>query len=182
MDAIRSPPIETLAIACKRYGPGRMPGAGRRDIGAGYAGSAAALAIAIGFALSMAVLPTLGLSSDFAHPFWGLAALVSLPIVVPVAFVASVFVWRALPSDVPYFGVVAGFLATVVTYLASLAIVFLIRLLWFWWTGAESVLVDVGGFVALIGLFATVLTVWLTIPVGCVSGAIYEYARRISSA
>ncbi|MFP8954329.1 hypothetical protein ACLI4Z_15380 [Natrialbaceae archaeon A-arb3/5] len=173
------PSVGGLAVACKQYGPGRLPRADRRNVGAGYAAAAAALVVSVAFALGMFGLTLLGLSSNTINPFWGASALVSLPLVVPAAFVAGVLVWRLLPDGVPYFGAVAGVLATVATYLGALAVVSLAVLAarLAWWTGTGGVLTDVGGAVAFVAIFAGLFTAWLTIPVGCLGGAIYERAR-----
>ena len=41
--------VETVGAFCKRYGPGRLPGANRPAVGAGYAVATAALAAAVAF-------------------------------------------------------------------------------------------------------------------------------------
>ncbi|RQG97683.1 hypothetical protein [Natrarchaeobius chitinivorans] len=180
-----TPNLQWLATACKQYGPGRLPRANRRDVGAGYAGAAAALAIALTFALGMVVLYQLGVSHDLIHPFWGMSALVSLPFVVPTAFLVGTAVWRYLPARIPYFGAVAGVVTTVLTYVISLVLVFFALLAIVATssgTGIETTaeLLEVAaGLTLLIGIFATVMTTWLTIPIGCLSGVIYERARVV---
>ncbi|RQG98460.1 hypothetical protein EA472_17745 [Natrarchaeobius oligotrophus] len=172
--------MDDLATACKRFGPGRLPGADRRTIGAGYAGASAALGFALAFAVAMVVLPALGVTSDLVHPFWGASALVALPFVVPTAFAASALVWRVLPASGTAAGLVGGLLATLLTYLGSLVLVFLVAIPLAWSSGTGTVLTEATGLVVLVGFFAAVLTAWLTIPVGCVCGAVYERARTIS--
>ncbi|THE63458.1 hypothetical protein D8Y22_16610 [Salinadaptatus halalkaliphilus] len=173
--------LEGLATTCKRYGPGRLPKADRRAIGAGYAGASAAVAIALAFAVGMAVFHLLGSPAGVGHVFWAMSALVAVPIVVPAAFCASAAVWRWLPERVPYTGAVAGLLATVLTYLLSLAIVFAILLGFAIADGRTDLLVEAAGFTVIIGFFAAILTAWLTLPLGCVCGAVYERARQIPS-
>lgn len=81
-------------------------------------------------------------------------------------------------------GAVAGFLATILTYIASLAVVFTILFGVAATDGATSLsagLTEAGTLTALIGIFAVVLTAWFTLPLGCVCGEIYERARDTTS-
>lgn len=178
--------LNNLGVVCKRYGPGRLPRAERRDIGAGYAGASAAFAIAVVYALATAATYRLGVASDFVHPFWSASALVAVPFVVPAAFVVGTAVWRYLPDRIPCFGAVAGLLATALTYALSLAFVFVavlaVVLVTESGTGIETtaeLLTVTGATTVTVGVFALVLTAWLTVPVGCLSGAIYERARTV---
>jgi hypothetical protein len=41
--------VETVGVFCQRYGPGRLPGASRPAVGAGYAVATAALAAGVAF-------------------------------------------------------------------------------------------------------------------------------------
>ncbi|OIB58562.1 hypothetical protein [Natrialba sp. SSL1] len=176
--------IDRLATGCKRYGPGRLPNADRRDIGAGYAGASAALAISILFALSMLALAQLGSPFGVGHPFWALSAIAALPIVVPAAFLVGVLVWRTLstmsPTTIPYFGAVAGLVATILTYLVSIVIVFILAVGLHATGGSDAVLWDAATLTALIAIVAATFTAWFTLPLGCLSGAIYERARTRS--
>lgn len=178
----RTTALSSLGRVCKRYGPGRLPRADNRVIGAGYAGASAAVAIATVFALGMFGLSQYGptLETWAIASFWGVSALVAIPIVLTTAFAAGVVTWRALPSSIPYFGAVAGLLATVLTYLLSLAVVFAILLGVSLSDGTAplvTAVTEVGVLTAFIGIFAAVLSGWVTLPLGCVSGAIYERAR-----
>ena len=69
---VPNPSLRPLGSVCKRYGPGRLPRADRRDIGAGYAAASGALALAVAYAIANFALSTLGVQSDFVDPFWGL--------------------------------------------------------------------------------------------------------------
>ncbi len=113
-------------------------------------------------------------------PFWGFSALVAIPLVLTTAFLAGALTWQVVPASIPYAGAVAGLLATILTYLASLAVVFAILVGVAAADGTASIsaaLTEAGVLTAFIGIFAVVLTAWFTLPLGCVSGAIYERAR-----
>ncbi|TYT62151.1 hypothetical protein [Natrialba swarupiae] len=180
------PTLQSLATACKRFGPGRLPRADQRELGAGYAGAAAAVSIAVVYALATTVVYLLGVTHDFVHPFWSASALVAVPFVVPAAFLVAAAVWRYLPDRTPFFGAVAGALATVLTYAFALVLVFLTLLVVLavggTGTGIETTteLLEVASMLTVvIGIFAVILTGWLTIPIGCLSGTIYERARAV---
>jgi hypothetical protein len=103
-----------------------------------------------------------------------------VPIVVPVAFLAGALVWYLLPGEGVVAGVGGGLLATLGTYLGSLAVLYVLVAALAVSTGSGgigSLLVEAGWFVALVGVAAFAWTSWLTIPIGCVGGAIYEGAR-----
>ena len=171
---MRSLPIESLHRACTRYGPGRLPGADRRDIGAGYAAASAALAASFLFAAAAIAGETVGLLSSNDGVVWFAFAGLAVPVVVPVAFVAGVVVWRLLPSEIPFFGPVAGLLGTLGTYLGSLLAIALIL--------AASAALDLsGGGPASAAAFSFGVvyigflnTWWVAFPVGAVSGAVYS--------
>ena len=163
--------LAALGRTCKRYGPGRLPGAERPDIGAGYAGASAALLAAITWMVVLAALTAVGVAEGF--PGTGFLALYAIPLVVPVAFVAGVLVWRVLPPETPHFGAIAGLLGTLSTYAGSvlvLAVVFPVLL-----GGVFDPAVVLGVRVAVAyGLVGLALTFWVALPVGTISGAIYE--------
>ncbi|MEA1930656.1 MAG: hypothetical protein U9O06_03800 [Euryarchaeota archaeon] len=48
---MHSLPITRFAAVCKQYGPGRLPYADRREIGAGYAMATTAMVAAVTFVL-----------------------------------------------------------------------------------------------------------------------------------
>ncbi|MEY7847774.1 hypothetical protein AB7C87_01030 [Natrarchaeobius sp. A-rgal3] len=182
-----TPNLQALVTACKRYGPGRLPRADRRDFGAGYAGATAAFVIAVTYALATTAVYQLGFTHDFVHPFWSASALVALPFVVPAAFLVGAAVWRYLPERIPYFGAVAGLVATALTYAVALVLVFVALLVLTAYMGTGTaigttaeLLHATAGVTAVIGIFALILTAWVTIPIGCLSGVIYERARTVS--
>lgn len=165
--------LDGLGTVCKRYGPGRLPSADRADVGAGYAGGAAALGATLLYALVTLVLAELGgtLAVDGALPAVAVAA---LPFVVPAAFVSGVVVWRLLPADTPHFGAVAGFVATLGTYLGGLILLGAATASYAVLSGRAGAVTDVFAVVGVVGFMAVLLTCWLTLPLGCLCGAIYE--------
>jgi hypothetical protein len=168
--------VETVGVFCKRYGPGRLPGASRPAVGAGYAVATAALAAAVAFILVTGIRTLLVFGSlTITGGLWYFG-LLAVPLVVPAAFVGGVVAWRLLPESMSYRGPLAGLLATVLTYVvatlltvATLLVIFLID------SGPEPVRgsVVVG---LLYGGFGFVYTFWLTLPIGAVSGWIHERA------
>ncbi|WP_418286260.1 hypothetical protein [Halorubrum sp. DTA46] len=124
---MRSLPPDSLHRACTRYGPGRLPGADRPDIGAGCAAASAALAATFLVAVAAIGGETVGLLSSNDGFAWFALAGIAVPVVVPSALVVGVAVWRLLPSDVPFFGPVAGLLGTLGTYIGALIAVTLIQ-------------------------------------------------------
>lgn len=167
--------LDALETACHRYGPGRLPRADDPAIGAGYAGAAAALGVATTFAVVMLTLDgrPVGLEGSGV----GLAAVtvVAVPLIIPTAFAAAAIVRRYLPASVPHFGAVAGVLATLLTYLLATGSLFGIGLIRaFVGEPHHGPVVESVRFAGAFGIVGFVSTVWLTLPVGCVSGVIYE--------
>lgn len=171
--------LDELESACHRYGPGRLPGAEKPTIGAGYAGAAAALGVVVAFATVMLALDGWPVAPDGSGVALAVAAVVAVPLVVPTAFASAAVVRRYLPSSVPYFGAVAGVLATLLTYLVAVVALFGIGLL-VAVTGSAyyGPLVEAVRFAGLFGVAGFVLTAWMTIPVGCLSGYVHERVRR----
>lgn len=166
--------LTTLGTACKQYGPGRLPKADHRDIGAGYALAFAATGTTLLFALvawSLYVLDS-PLGSDWE--FFGAMALIALPLVVPMSFLSAVIVWRTLPSKIPHFGAIAGVFATLGTYLLALIVLFTLYVIALVAYGQFDQILEAAGFVLLIGFVALASTFWLTLPVGALSGTIHE--------
>jgi len=165
-------PTVPLHRACTRYGPGRLPEADRPDIGAGYAAASAALVASFLFAAAAIAGETVGLLSSNDGVVWFAFAGLAVPIVVPTAFVVGVVVWRLLPSEIPFFGPVAGLLGTLGTYVGSLLAVTLILTASaaLGLSGAEPV--SAAAFS--VGVVALVFTItwWVTFSVGAVSGAV----------
>lgn len=168
---------DRVAPLCKRYGPGRLPGAERRSVGAGYAMLTAALAAT---ALFLFVTGLAALQTDLSG---GLAflGLVAVPFVAPAAFLAGALTWRYLPERTPYYGSAAGLLATVLTYVLAMALTATLML------GSTLVQPATYGSVnealtlALIfGIVGFILTFWVTLPMGAVGGYVHE--RAVSDA
>jgi hypothetical protein len=166
--------LDRLGTVCKQYGPGRLPHAERYDVGAGYAGASAALAVAVLFALLAVVLETAGLLSVGDGGVFAWAAVVSLPIVVPAAFFAGTLVARLVPTNVPVAGAILGLLGTMGTYLGAFVVLFAAGIGVGFTTGADTLLLDAWYFAATFGYIGFLFTCWLTIPAGCASGIIYE--------
>lgn len=96
----------------------------------------------------------------------------------PAAFLAGTIVWRTLPEGIPYYGPVAGMLATVLTYTVAMGFIALPMIV-FETPPSESPHIVIGSFdAAVIGILAFMGTYWLTLPLGAVSGHIHERARE----
>lgn len=170
-------PVETVGAFCKRYGPGRLPGAHRPAVGTGYALATAALTAALAF-LAVTGVPRLLFGGPVAVTgglvYFGLLA---IPLVVPAAFVGGVAAERLLPTTTPYRGPVVGLVATLLTYVVATA---LIPLLMVASTIPEpNTFITVGNAVGvslLFGAFGFVYTFWVTLPVGAVSGWVHDRA------
>jgi hypothetical protein len=168
--------VKTIGAFCKRYGPGRLPGAGRPAVGAGYALATAALAAAVAFIVVSGIRTLLVFGSlPITGGLWYFG-LLAVPLVVPAAFVGGAVAWRLLPESVSYRGPLAGLLATVLAYVvatllmvATLLIIFLLN------SGPEPVRgsVVIG---LLYGGFGFIYTFWLTLPISAFSGWIHERA------
>jgi hypothetical protein len=174
-------PAERLKLLCKRYGPGRLPGADNRSIGAGYAFATAALLASVAFivlsgvqTLLIAGPDGLRLAADGGLLYFGLRA---PPFVVSAAFAAGALAWRLVPQDLRYYGPISGLVATVLTYIglaALLAAALLGDMLY-----SLGIVVEPGAAVlvgALYGVVGFVNTFWITLPVGALSGYVHERA------
>ncbi|WP_440766207.1 hypothetical protein [Natronorubrum sp. DTA7] len=160
-----------LRSACKRYGPGRLPHADRPDIGAGYAAASAAVVATVLVGIVLAGEAVRGGSGDWVASF--LFPAFALPVVVPSAFFLGVVVWRLSPSSTSTIGLVAGGVGAIGTYLVSLVLIGGVLtagavLSLSSWSPIAAAEFSAG----LVGL-AVVLTWWITIPVGCLSGVVY---------
>lgn len=157
--------------ACKRYGPGRLPHADRPDIGAGYAAGSAAVLATVLFGIVLSAQATLGTSGDWIASL--LFPAFALPVVVPSAFLLGVFGWRLSPSSSSLTGIVAGGLGAIATYLVSFVLVSGVLAAGAVFSLSGTPLVDAPEFSASLVALAFVLTWWVTIPVGCLSGLVY---------
>ena len=171
---MQSPSMRTVRVACKRYGPGRLPYANRHDIGAGYAAATAAFAATVLYATTTGV--GAALFTDGAWIANLLFPALALPFVVPAAFLVGVTGWRLLPSSSTTAGIVAGVLGVIATYLVTLILVGALLTA----TAALSLSGAEPGNAALfsVGLLSVAfyLTWWITVPVGCLSGMVYVNA------
>ena len=168
--------VKTVGSLCKRYGPGRLPGASRPAIGTGYAVATAALAAAVAFIVVTGVRTLLVFGSlPITGGLWYFG-LLAVPLVVPAAFVGGAVAWRLLPEPMSYRGPLAGLLATVLTYLVATLLTVATLLGIFLFDGGPE---PVRGSVVLgllYGGFGFVYTFWLTLPIGAVSAWIHEQA------
>lgn len=186
---MHSLPIARLAAVCKQYGPGRLPYADRREIGAGYAMATTAAVATVMFVLVTFVLVTVvpGLSDvSLVDPVVRFGV-IAFPIVIPSAFVSGVVVvWRLATPNLPRYGSVAGAATTGLTYLVGTLVVgvfLLIAYLPILLRGLSTVgeiLTLVAPAPPVYGIFAFLYTFWLTLPLGALGGAIYERTRTAS--
>jgi hypothetical protein len=168
-----------LGAVYARYGPGRLPGADRRVLGAGYACAATVFASVLLFASLGTVAELLGLPAYAS----GLALFVAyaVPVAVPVAFCLGVLVWRVLPDRVPFFGGLAGFVATLLVYPVCGC---LLAVLLYAFPSLSPIGTGPNRFVGavlqatLLAFFALVFTSPVALPVGTANGYAHERAWR----
>lgn len=170
-----------------------LPNSDRPDIGAGYAMAAAAVVAAVGFGIVQGVLSGVGLAAIFvsgggytnplviggvavvAASSWLMASGVSLAVVIPGGFVGGFVVWRFVPESLRLGGLVGGLLSTLVGYAVSCGLLLPFVVLYTIavdpsvTTAAESV-VELAVLLGFIALY----TSWTTVPVGVVTGYLYE--------
>jgi hypothetical protein len=163
--------VETVGAFCNRYGPGRLPGASRPAVGAGYAVATAALAAAMAFVVLTGVETLLFDGPITVTGTLWYFGLLAIPLVVPAAFVGGAVAWRLLPESMSYRGPLAGMLATVLTYVGATLLLAPLLV-------ASSPTQPLGsvGLGLLVGIVGFILTFWLTLPIGAVSGWIHERA------
>ena len=126
---MRTTAVKTVSAFCERYGPGRLPGASRPAIGAGYAVATAALAAAVVFIAVTGIRTLLVFGSlPITGGLWYFG-LLAIPLVVPAAFIGGAVAWRLLPESMSYRGPLAGLLATVLTYVVSTLLILLAAVL-----------------------------------------------------
>lgn len=112
---MRPGPIEYLGTLCRRHGPGRLPGATRRDLGGGYAFAGAMVVFCLGYALNASI----GVGWSGPNPVFledPVSAVIAFSLVVACGFVGGFLTWRHLPAGVPFAGPVAGVIASFVTH------------------------------------------------------------------
>ena len=163
--------VEAVGVLCKRYGPGRLPGASRPAVGAGYAVATAALAAAVAFIVVTGIRTLLVFGSlTITGGVWYFG-LLAIPLVVPAAFIGGAVAWRLLPGSMSYRGPLAGLLAMVLTYVVATLLV--VPLLIASSPTQPRASVELG---LLVGIVGFLTTFWLTLPIGAVSGWIHERA------
>ena len=173
-----------MATVCKQYGPGRLPYADRREIGAGYAMATTAAVATATFVLAAVVsgLPEV-LPVDLTVRF----GVIAFPIVISSAFVSGVVVWRLATPNLSRYGPVAGLATTGLTYLVGTLVVSVLALMLYFPTflrGSLTVgeILGIAGLVGPVyGSFAFMFTFWLTLPLGALGGSIYERTRMAST-
>jgi uncharacterized BrkB/YihY/UPF0761 family membrane protein len=167
--------VRRLGRTCERFGPGRLPGADGRVVGAGYAFAATALLAGVLLVVTwvlLAVLDVIGRVSLADLRF----VVAALPFVTVSAFCAAVAVWRVLPDESPRYGAIGGFAATCLSYLVSTVFLYLVVLVLeystsysYAWGHVETTL--------LVAFLGTAFTAWLTLPAGVAAGYVYESVR-----
>jgi len=106
---------------------------------------------------------------------WLTAAGASLAVVIPGGFVGGVVVWRFVPQSVRAGGLVGGLLSTLVGYAVCWALLLPLG-------SFSSIIVDpsiatAAGSVLEVALllgFISMYTSWATLPVGVLTGSLYE--------
>ena len=166
--------VKRVSAFCKRYGPGRLPGASRPTVGAGYAAATAALAVAVAFVVLASAL-TLLFGMVFVGPTelvisLAYVGLLAIPLVVPVAFFCGAVAWQLLPKSMSYRGFLVGMLATVLTYVGTTLLVVPLLMATTSQLGASV------AFGLIVGINGFLSTFWLAFPIGAVSGWIHEQA------
>ncbi|MDS0260811.1 hypothetical protein NDI56_15500 [Haloarcula sp. S1CR25-12] len=176
-----APSFHRLVTLCKRYGPGRLPLASRRDIGGGYAMTTAGVLAAIAF-LSLTTVPALYFGGGYAMDQLSIYV-VYIPPFVLASFPIGVLTWRFLPVDTPQFGAVAGSLTALLSYPAGgvgVALYFVTAEFVEFGslsTGDITGLFVVGLYAAVVALLTSGLVV---VPLGALSGYVHERSRSAS--
>lgn len=171
--------VETLGTVYHRYGPGRLPGADRRDLGGGYAFASAMVVFWLAYVLNSSI----GVGWSGPNPVFledPVPAVIACSLVVTCGFVAGYLAWRYLPTGIRFSGPVAGFVASLVTHflVVSLLGVFVVAQVGYYST-LEKV---VGALVFPFGGFLVVTRDLLDVAlvlyvVGIAGGYVYERLR-----
>jgi hypothetical protein len=189
--------LGTVVSVCKQYGPGRLPYARRRDVGAGYAmATVAAITTTVfivatqlvGFFTVTSATMSMTFVGDAGSPSEQLFGMITT---VPAGFITGAAVWR-VQSLRAWNGVPAGVVAMLLMYPVS-------QLLWLAFLRPfEPLVIDstapvslseflgsllaVPYYTVLFGIGALGTTPWLTLPLGALGGYIHEQARTANSA
>lgn len=174
---MQSPAIRSVRRVCKQYGPGRLPQADRPDVGAGYAAASAAVLATVLFGIVLSAHAVSATSGDWITSF--LFPAFALPVVVPSAFLVGVVGWRLSPSPSSIVGILIGGFGAVATYLVSLVLLGGVLSAGALSPLSGAALVDAVAFSGSLVAIAFVLTWWITIPVGCLSGLVYVNVTKV---
>lgn len=167
---------ERLGSQCERYGPGRLPGADRPAVEAGYALASAALVSTVLWTLSVGGTRFLtGWSltrSDQANALLALGGLTAL-FFVTAAFVSGAVIWRYSPERIRRHGIVTDLLAMVGAYAVGTVLLLPFALLF----GDATLLFSGPLSVLYVGGVAFLVSGWLSLPVGAAMGHVHRRAR-----
>ena len=175
---------------CRRFGPGRLPYASRRDVGAGIAMAATGvLAIAIWFVATGLLLVTDAVPAltgggdlEFAAAF----GLLFAPFGVVTSFVVGTLCWRAVDTDAPdpTLGALLGACTAATGMIGGslgISLVFTVATLVFGSMALGQLLV----FAVVVSvsslLFSVVFAGWLIVPLGAFGGWYHERARATAT-
>lgn len=156
---------------CSRYGPGRLPGANRPAIGAGYAAAAAAIAATVLFSIAFSAYSWVLGPGDWLASF--LFPLYALLFVIPAAFLLASVGWAFVSPRSTLGGLVAGGLGALATYvLAGVLLSAVVVPITGTAIGVAALLDAIHFTIGVIGI-ALILTWWIAIPMGCLAGGVY---------
>lgn len=175
---------------CRRFGPGRLPYASRRDVGAGIAMAATGvLAITIWFVVTGLLLltdavPTVTGTNDLE--FAAAYGLLFAPFGVVTSFVVGTLCWRAVDADSldPITGALLGACTAAVGMIGGSVGVSLVLTVVSLTTGTLAlgqllvfaVVVSVSAL-----LFSAVFAGWLIVPLGAFGGWYHERTRATAT-
>nr|WP_253805857.1 hypothetical protein [Haloferax sp. Q22] len=169
---------------CYRYGPGRLPYAGRNDVGGGIAMAATGLlAITLWFGAA-GLLTLVGAMNGTLGFVFGLG-LVAVPVAIPTSFIVGTLLWRRLRAneDRQWYGAVFGGLTafgSLVTGAFAPALLVGVSNL----ARGEMVLREAAVFIAVTlpvsVVFAVIVAGWLVVPLGAFGGWYHERAKACS--
>lgn len=182
--------LDSVGVVCKRFGPGGLPYAQRREVGGGYAmATVTAVATAAFIALTQTVgISTLTSSWYVAYEGTVVEQVLAMATTVPAGFVAGYVVWRCAGDRIAGRAAaapVAGLAAMALMYpLSVLLDVVALGLVDFGPLSVTAVfeyvqllLLVAPGWSVFLGYAAATTTYWLTLPLAAVGGFVYEHSR-----
>ena len=169
---------------CHKYGPGRLPYASRRDLGAGIAMAATgALSLIIWFG-GVGLLFALGIGDQNLGFVFGLS-LLAAPIAIPAAFLVGTLLWRQCPPERNHrrygalFGAITALCSLIIGALGPASFFALASVV-----GGEMVVTEGMMFFLVMIVFgipvALVAVGWLVVPLGAFGGWYHERAKLTS--